>query len=395
MAQNCNFKHLFLNSNPWYSAVSDYSYQLCLYLYRSDNILYCAEIGSTVMDEKCKQIGVTFRNLPIHNQTIKNIFYSFFRLFFIIWANRKLLQFIWVFEGREHTLCCILKLLFPFLFRKIKIIRVRGQSQKVRNNIFSKLVYNVITDKIVLAAECVKNRFNFQLNKDKYLIHYYCKNTLVSDKKISTYFLSENLPGVNSEKLNFLLIGRFDKVKGHEYLINAYLNAKIKIPSQLILLGYKANLNPSELYTNQLPNFGSGKTSKDIFFLESEKENKQVFIVERKINNIHELLSVVSFGVIPSLDSEVICRVGVEFLQSSIPVIYSSAGALREVFKEFPEFNFSANDQEELKKKLEMASELFQDKAKFELLRNNATLIGESKYKLENFYQVIDFINSK
>ena len=43
-------------------------------------------------------------------------------------------------------------------------------------------------------------------------------------------------------------------------------------------------------------------------------------------------MSIVSFRVIPSLDSEVICRVGVEFLQSSIPVLHSDAGALSEVF---------------------------------------------------------------
>ena len=59
-----------------------------------------------------------------------------------------------------------------------------------------------------------------------------------------------------------------------------------------------------------------------------------------------------TFGVIPSLDSETICRVGVEFLQAGIPVLYSDAGALPEVFSEFPEYKFKAGDVKELTQKL-------------------------------------------
>lgn len=39
------------------------------------------------------------------------------------------------------------------------------------------------------------------------------------------------------------------------------------------------------------------------------------------------------FGVVPSFDSEVICRVAVEFMQLGTPVLVSDAGALPEIVK--------------------------------------------------------------
>ncbi len=393
---NHNYKHLFLNSNPWFSAVTDYSYQVCLFLYKAENILYCAESGSTAMDEKCKLSGIPFKNIPIHNQNLYNFFFCIISIFLIIFKNKNSLKYIWVFEGREHTLCCLLKIIFPFLFRGIKIIRIRGQAQKVKNNIFSRIVYNILTDKIILAAKCVKNRFNFEINNKKCLIHYYCKDTKINKNKIDTnYTFDENFPIITKNNLVFLVIGRFDLVKGHNYLIKAFLNAKLKVKAQLILLGYQANLSPYEIYQDYLPKFGNGIFSNSIFYLEKKDENKQLFIIEKKIDDLEKLMSMISFGVIPSLDSEVICRVGVEFLQSAIPVLHSDAGALSEVFSDFVELRFQVNNANELVKKLENASELFTNQENLKILKTKAFEVGMNKYKLDNYKNMMAFVDSQ
>jgi len=72
--------HLFLNSNPWFSAVSDYSLQIALYVKKNNPILYCAELGSTAMKEKCCENNIPFIHAPIHNQTFINFFKSLITL---------------------------------------------------------------------------------------------------------------------------------------------------------------------------------------------------------------------------------------------------------------------------------------------------------------------------
>ncbi|WGL61352.1 glycosyltransferase [Pigmentibacter sp. JX0631] len=395
MQQDSSYCHLFLNSNPWFSAVSDYSLQLCLFLQKKEKILYCAEVGSTHMDKKCAELNIPFTHIPIHNQSGYNFFISFFSIISILIKNRNTLKFIWVFEGREHTLCCILKIILPFIFRNIKIVRVRGQAQRVSNNIFSKFVYNKLTDKIILAAKCVKNRFGFELNNKKTIIQHYCKDTLFSNDEIKKYSFNENFPVISKNKLVFLLIGRFDEVKGHKNILNSFLNADLKIDSQLILLGYKANLNINKIYSHYLEKFGQGKFIENLYFLENRECNKQVFIVENKINDLSHLLAVTSFGVIPSLESEVICRVGVEFLQSSVPTIYSSAGALGEVFRDFPEFNFKAGNEVELTKLLEKSASIFLNTTNYLNLKKKTYDVGSNKYSLKEFSTIYEFINSQ
>lgn len=395
MLQDSSYCHLFLNSNPWFSAVSDYSLQLCNFLYKKEKILYCAEVGSTHMDKKCAELGISFVHVPIHNQSVYNFIVSFYTIINILFKNKNTLKFIWVFEGREHTLCCILKILLPFLFRKIKIIRVRGQAQQVKNNIFSKFVYNVLTDKIILAAQCVKDRFGFDLNNKKTIIQHYCKDTISSKTNINRYSFNDNFQDICQNKLVFILIGRFDEVKGHKNILNSFFNAKFKTNAQLVLLGYKANLNPNEIYKDYLEKFGQGKFSENIYFLENKENTKQVFLIEDKIKDLNRLLAVCSFGVIPSLESEVICRVGVELLQNSVPSLYSNAGALSEVFSDFPEFSFKAGNEIELIKLLEHSEDIFLNKSKYLDLKKKTFNIGFNKYSLKELRNIYEFIYSQ
>ena len=95
MKDNFELKHLFLNSNPWFSAVSDYSLQLALYLNQPDGVLYCSEVGHTAMQQKCLENHLPFKHLPIHRQTIISFMTS---LIFIIqtlfkYKNKQILKF--------------------------------------------------------------------------------------------------------------------------------------------------------------------------------------------------------------------------------------------------------------------------------------------------------------
>jgi len=96
----------------------------------------------------------------------------------------------------------------------------------------------------------------------------------------------------------------------------------------------------------------------------------------------------VHFGIISSLDSEVVCRVGVEFLQSGVPCLYSDAGALPEVFSDFPEFNFKKGDEAALQLRMEEAEAIFNEQEKFKQLKEKSKKIGVEKYSLDNYRNI-------
>ncbi|MES2614922.1 MAG: glycosyltransferase [Bdellovibrionota bacterium] len=379
--------YLFLNSNPWFSAVTDYSLQICLYLKKNNKeIIYGAEKNSTAMYEKCKEHNIPFRKIPIHNTNILNFIISFFKIVSILSSKKIHAKYVFSFEGREHTILILTKILFPFLWYNKKLIRVRAQSQEVKRKFLSILVYKYYTDKIIFAANCVLNRMQFDLPKNKYIVQHYCKDIQFNENKVENYIFSQNMPVLSFQNLTFLVLGRFDAVKGHDLVLRSFLNSNLLQPSQLVFIGRSENIKAKDIYETYAKNMDICTEENNRYFL--EKDGKKIYIVDEKFNDLYLFMQNTHFGIIPSLDSEVVCRVGVEFLQSGVPCLYSDAGALSEVFSDFSQLNFKTNDVFSLQRKIEEAEIIFNNKEKFNNLRLNAKKIGTEKYFLDNLENI-------
>jgi hypothetical protein len=118
---------LVLNSNKWFSAVSDYSLQLAIYLKRHEKseVIY-GTFEKSPLVKKCKEAHVLLSLIPFYPNHLLNFLLSFFYLHVLFkkYQNSKLT--IWTFEGREHTLCALHRLFFFFLWKNKTLVRVRG-----------------------------------------------------------------------------------------------------------------------------------------------------------------------------------------------------------------------------------------------------------------------------
>jgi hypothetical protein len=68
--------------------------------------------------------------------------------------------------------------------------------------------------------------------------------------------------------------------------------------------------------------------------------DRDVLITANRVENIADVLSTAVAGIIPSVGSEIICRVAEEFLLCGTPVAVSGVGSLDEVLK-LPGFGVS------------------------------------------------------
>lgn len=379
--------YLFLNSNPWFSAVTDYSLQLCLYLQsQNEDIIYGAEKDSTAMDKICLEHKISFVKIPIHNLNIFNFIISFFKIVRLLSCQKNRVKHVFAFEGREHTLLILTKFLFPFLWERKKLIRVRSQSQEVKRSFFSIIAYKYYTDRIIFAAECVANRVQFTLPKNKFIIQHYCKNINYTEHKLTQYSFSEKFPILQLNHLTFFILGRFDSVKGHDMALESFLTAELKGPSNLIFIGKSEGIKAKDIYSKFSKVCSHSIEDENKYFL--EKENKCVYIIDEKFKNINVFMQNTHFGIISSLDSEVVCRVGVEFLQSGVPCLYSNAGALAEVFQSFPQLNFEKGNIQSLKMKIEYAENIFKNQIEYENLKLKSKQVGFDRYGLDNLKNV-------
>jgi len=122
-----------------------------------------------------------------------------------------------------------------------------------------------------------------------------------------------------------LLVGRLDPIKGHERffkVFKALLDAwHLPIPKPYLeVIGQSSNILAADL-----------RASAKALGL---NEGIDWGLVAERVPNLPERMANATLGVIPSLGSEVICRVAEEFLLSGTPIAVAPVGSLSETLCE-------------------------------------------------------------
>jgi glycosyltransferase involved in cell wall biosynthesis len=274
--------------------------------------------------------------------------------------------------------------------RWIRLVRVRGQEQIVKNRFFSRIIYNYYTDRIICAAKCVEKRFLFPLNQKRKKIIYYGKSFVNAflKKDFHDPHLSSLL---DFSKITFLILGRFDPVKGHEKCLDSYIHYHSQEPSQMIWIGKNESLNAIDIINKKKDFFESIEEENHIIVAKVKNQNKKIIVINKYCDDAFHIMQHSHFGSVSSLSSEVICRVAVEFLHCSVPVLYSKVGALPEVLEDFPHFGVDITEDSFLFETLfQHAEKLFQDKKAYEELKQKCKKVAESKYSSANYALIFD-----
>jgi glycosyltransferase involved in cell wall biosynthesis len=127
-------------------------------------------------------------------------------------------------------------------------------------------------------------------------------------------------PG-QSSRPEILVVGRFDPVKGHAKLMSIFRGVLAAWPHNVLrprlhILGEEANLTMADL---------------EAAAREHSLSPEDCVISCRRHPNIAEAMTAATIGCVPSLGSEIICRVAEEFLLCGTPVAVSGVGSLDEV----------------------------------------------------------------
>ncbi len=115
-----------------------------------------------------------------------------------------------------------------------------------------------------------------------------------------------------------LILGRLDPVKGHQRAIEIFSELLRIWPSSeprpyLMIVGKAANLSVADLKQ-----------------MTSSLASDDFGLIDRQVEDVPKLMNSVHVGWVPSLGSELICRVSCEMLLSGTAVFTSDAGALAE-----------------------------------------------------------------
>ncbi len=206
-----------------------------------------------------------------------------------------------------------------FLRPKLVYIKTRGEARAPKNHFINRFLYGAgACDGIVAVGSPVKQWLQ-ELNLEGQrlaVIHYGGSPFLQAAKSEEDALRGElNIP---AEAKVLTLLGRTQRVKGHQLLLESMTRFKNE-PFHLLFLVKDLDEFPEELESLQR-------------FIHDNDLQRQVTILGFQ-NDLSRVLSITDLGVIPSLNSEVNCRVAVEFFSLGIPILAFPTGTLPDIVR--------------------------------------------------------------
>jgi glycosyltransferase involved in cell wall biosynthesis len=118
------------------------------------------------------------------------------------------------------------------------------------------------------------------------------------------------------------IVGRLDPIKGHEGFLSVFkhllANWSLRIPlPKLRIVGEPCNVSREQILRCIDKN--------------ALKIGQDVELITERVTDVPLLMAETTVGIVPSLGSELICRVGEEFLLCGVPIFVSGVGSLEEL----------------------------------------------------------------
>ena len=204
------------------------------------------------------------------------------------------------------------------------LFRLHGSQRGIRNTFLNKLIHEKFIDGVILSSR--KFLTSVVEKVPKIII-----NGLVDTEEFSfslkgREFFRERLK-VGSRKL-IGVVGRLDPVKGHSLFLRALSRLK-RNDFLAVIVGKEENVKLSAL----------------IALRDSLGLRDKVLFIPERLERIRDFMSACDLGVIPSLGSEVILRVPLEFMACRTALVSTSVGALPEVVS--PPFGITTSPRED------------------------------------------------
>ena len=297
----------------------------------------CAVLEGSPADRACRELDIERFFIKDPRKGFLSVPCSFLSLLEVLRSYRP--ETVITIRGDELLFSSLLKPLFGY-----RVVRVHGEEKGIRENIFNRLLHKRFVDLCILSSEKLRSGV---IEGVKSVVI----NGVVDTERFR--FSAEGRErlrgelGVGSSVL-LGVIGRLDRVKGHDVFLKALSDLRRKgFDVRGLIVGEEKGVKALEL-KSLAEGLGVGDT---------------IFITERRAD-IVDIISAIDVGVVPSRGSEMIARVLLEFMSVGLPVVASAVGVMDEIVDERFGYIFKPEDWKDLSSKVE------------ELLRRNIKTMG-------------------
>jgi glycosyltransferase involved in cell wall biosynthesis len=298
----------------WYNACAYYAVSLASALRQRGHKVIVAGDPSSPPLLKAKALGLSvYEHLSLSYTSPWMVAYNVKRMRDLI--EREGIDVINAHRGEGHLVAALTKKL---LKRAVPLVRTRGDVRAPKSSFLNRYLNRTLTDKVVTTCEVLRESYieDLQMPEEKVTtVPVGVDSDVFSPRESDTTWKGRlSIPEGNQV---VGIVGRLSPVKGHQYFIQAADHVLKRLPCvTFIICGENAQIS-----AQQLKEVVRGRNIEESFrFL-------------GRVKDIREIISVFDVGVVPSVGSETICRVALEYMSMGKPVVGTKVNAIPEVVR--------------------------------------------------------------
>ena len=298
----------------WYNACAHYAVSLSSALRRRGHRVIVAGDASGPPLLKAKELGLSvYEDLSLSYTSPWMIAYNVKRMRDLV--EREGIDVINAHRGEGHLVAALTK---KSLKRAVPLVRTRGDVRAPKGNFFNRYLNGALTDKVITTCEVLRESYieDLQMPEEKVMtVPVGIDSGFFSPRESDTTWKERlSIPEGNTV---VGIVGRLSPVKGHRYFIQAADHVLKHLPGvTFIICGEDAQIKTQQL--------------KDAV---RERNIEKNFRFLGRVKDIREIISVFDLAVVPSVGSETICRVALEYMSMGKPVVGTKVNAIPEVVR--------------------------------------------------------------
>ena len=223
---------------------------------------------------------------------------------------------------------------FPLLvllrqqLKSFALIRTRGTTRPLRDHWLNRRLHEDWIESVIVPAQVIASQLRQVLDLPPERLHviYYPVNPSKIGVKGESEAQQSRLKcldrlGIPKHCRVIGIVGRIRPVKGQRILLKSFVALRKRFPDIVLLMLYRDTNETEAEWQGLLQDLVESNLLQSVYLYGYRED-------------VLEIMRHTDIGVVSSVDSEVICRVAVEFFSVGTPVVASPTGALPEIIQD-------------------------------------------------------------
>ena len=315
---------ILITSNVrWWNAEAAYAATLARELLHAGHKVWVLTLPNSLNETKLRNWNLPIiTDIPLSSSNPWQLWRAYQRLKSLI--EEQQIQIVNAHRSEGFPLLVLLRQ----RLKSFALIRTRGTTRPLRDRWLNRRLHEDWIESVIVPAQVIASQLRQVLNLPPERLHviYYPVNPSTIGVKGESEAQQSRLEcldrlGIPKHCRVIGIVGRIRPVKGQRILLKSFVALRKRFPDIVLLMLYRDTNETEAEWQGLLQDLVESNLLQSVYLYGYRED-------------VLEIMRHTDIGVVSSVDSEVICRVAVEFFSVGTPVVAFPTGALPEIIQD-------------------------------------------------------------